>query len=715
MKTTATTYCDVCLSACGLEVDIANGQIVDVRGDRDHPLSAGYICVKGKYGPESRRDPGRLLHPMKRTATGWQQISWDQAYQEVAHRLRQIGQRHGPDAIGMYYGAGNPTSFFNFLFAQGFLSGLGSRSFFNVLSVEFTGRFLVQEKMYGHAFFITAGDFERTNFVLMFGHNPAISEEDPRKMMHLGEMRRRGGRFVVVDPRRTETARKADRWVPILPGTDVYLALALHHVINRDGLYDREYVRRKCRGFDTLAPLVEPWSPTRVSRLTGIATDEIETLARDFATAPSACAVAKLGVFQTRQGTLGYWLIESLNAVTGNLEKPGGVVFRPGSLPLWLMTDIAFRGRKRTTRDGRYPEIIGSLPAASIPEEALGTGPGKLQALIVDSGNPLIGLPNETRVRQALQSLELLVSVDVFLNETAQLAHYVLPAAAHFEKEDCYVTFPDHQPRRFIQWAPDLVAPPGEAKPEWQIFMELSRHARLPVLNTPGLSLVARALEILDRAFRRGGRWQFGPRFYAGVLLLFLARTRLRSVLKCRHGLLLPESPRTGRRPRRRRIELAPREFVTAMAGLDSNPDPRSDEYPLLLITGERERSKANTRLWHPPLLARLKAAPFVRLNRSDAERANIGDRDEVVVCTPTGYIRLKARICDDIIPGVISIPHGWGRCFHESGADGDPTWTENVNRLTDDATREPLTGMPVYNGIACRVGKAANAQAAAV
>ena len=219
MTTTAHTYCDLCLSACGLEVEIDSGRIVAARGDRAHPLSAGYLCVKGKHGPASRQGPERLLHPLKRTEAGWEQISWDQAYREVAARLRQIRQRHGPQAIGMYYGAGNPTSFFNFLFAQGFMSALGSRSFFNVLSLEFTGRYLVQEKMYGHALFATAGDFERTDFVLMFGHNPAISEEDPRKMAHMAEMRARGGTLVVVDPRRTETARKADRWVPITPGS----------------------------------------------------------------------------------------------------------------------------------------------------------------------------------------------------------------------------------------------------------------------------------------------------------------------------------------------------------------------------------------------------------------------------------------------------------------------------------------------------------------
>ena len=708
MTITAHTYCDLCLSACGLEVDIEDGQIATVRGDRDHPLSAGYLCTKGKHGPVSRQGPERLLHPLKRTEGGWQQISWEQAYREVAARLREIRQRHGPHAIGMYYGAGNPTSFFNFLFAQGFMSALGSRSFFNVLSVEFTGRYLVQEKMYGHAFFATAGDFERTNFVLMFGHNPAISEEDPQKMAHLVEMRRRGGTLAVVDPRQTETAQKADRWVPITPGTDIYLALALHHVIIRDGLWDREYVARRCRGFDALARLVEPWSPERASALTGIDVGEIESLARGFATAASACAVAKLGVFQTRQGTLAYWLIEALNAMTGNLERPGGLLFRQGALPLGLMADIANRGRKRTTRDGRYPEIIGSLPAASIPDEVLNPGPGQLRALVVDCGNPLLALPNEARVQQALESLELLVSVDVFLNETAQLAHYVLPAAAHFEKEDCYVTFPEHQRRRFIQWAPALVTPPGEARPEWRIFLELSRHTRVRLLNTPGLGLLAQAMGMLDRLFRRGGRWRFGPRPYARLLLLLLARTRLSSVLQSPHGLLLSSTRQAGRHPKKgRRITLVPAELAAALASLDQDGDPRSGEYPLLLITGERERFKANTRFWHAPLLARLRARPFARLNWSDAEQAGVLDGDDVMISTSTGSICVKARVGDDIMPGVVSFPHGWGRRFQVTEADTGLELGVNVNRLTDDFRREPLAGVPVFNGIPCRLEKA--------
>jgi anaerobic selenocysteine-containing dehydrogenase len=706
MTRTAHTYCDLCLSACGLEVDIDDGRIVAVRGDAAHPLSAGYLCTKGKHGPANRQGPERLLHPLKRTETGWQQISWDVAYREVAARLREIRRRHGPQAIGMYYGAGNPTSFFNFLFAQGLMSALGSRSFFNVLSIEFTGRYLVQEKMYGHAFFATAGDFERSSFVLMFGHNPKISEEDPRKMEHIAEMRRRGAKLVVVDPRRTETARKADRWLPIVPGTDVYLALALHHVIIRDGLHDHGYITRRCRGFDSLARMVEPWSPSRVSPLTGIAEDEIENLAKEFASAPSACAVAKLGVFQTRQGTLAYWLVEALNAVTGNLERPGGLVFRRGALPLSLMLSIATRGRKRRTRDGLYPEIIGSLPAACIPDEILRPGPGQIRALLVDCGNPALGLPNEHRVQQALESLELLVSVDVFLNETAQMAHYVLPAAAHFEKEDCYVTFPEHQRRRFIQWAPALVPPRGEARPEWEIFMGLSQRCGVRLLNTPGLGLTERTLGLLDRALHRGGRWRFSPRLYAGLLLLLLARTRLAAVLRSAHGLLLPDSPRAGHHPNGRRVDLVPDEFAAALAKLDADKDPRTRQHPLLLITGERERYKANTRFWHLPLLKRVRARPMARLNRSDAERAGIRDGDDVIVSTSTGSIRIGARVGDDIMPGVVSIPHGWGRRFQEPSADAAELGV-NVNRLTDDSLREPLTGVPVFNGIPCRLEKA--------
>ena len=235
----------------------------------------------------------------------------------------------------------------------------------------------------------------------------------------------------------------------------------------------------------------------------------------------------------------------------------------------------------------------------------------------------------------------------------------------------------------------------------------------MSLLNTPGLSLLARVLEVLDRAFKRGGRWQFGPRSYAGLLLFFLARTQLSSVLRSPHGLLLPKSRRGGRHPRGRRTVLAPREFVTAMAGLGRHPDPRSNEYPLLLITGERERCKVNTRLWYQPLLARMHAAPFARLNRSDAEGANIQNGDEVVVSTSTGSFRIKALVGNEVMPGVISIPHGWGRRFHKPGPDGDSAWGENVNRLTDDAEKEPLTGMPVFNGIACRVEKAEDAQLA--
>ncbi len=706
MKSKAYTYCDICLSACGLEVEIDEGRIVAVRGDEDHPLSKGYLCIRGKNGPASRQGPERLRHPLRRTASGWERISWERAYGEIAGKLGQIRERHGPGAIGMYYGAGNPTSFFNFLFAQGFLASLGSRSFFNVLSIEFTGRFLVFEEMYGHAFLTTAGDFERSSFVLMLGSNPAVSEEDPGKLSAIEKMRQRGGTFVVVDPRRTQTAKKADRWLPIRPGTDVYVLLALNHVVVEEGLFDRGYVERRCVGFEDFRRVVAPWTPARAAKLTGLDERAIGDLARDFARAQAACAVAKLGVYQTRHGTVAFWLVEALNAITGNLERPGGVVFKRGALPLPLLHDIAFRGKKARTRDGLYPEIIGSLPAASIPDEILSPGGDGIRALFVDCGNPLLCLPNEARVREALQSLDLLVSLDVFMNETTRLAHYVLPAAAHFEKEDCYVTFPEHQPRRFIQWAPALVDPPGEAKPEWEVFLTLSRRMRLPLLNTPGLGLLASLLERADRLFGRNGRWRFGPRLYAGLLLRTLSRTKLRSVLESPHGLLLPEGSNPGAHPKRARINLAPAKLVAAASGVAGRQEGGDPAYPLLLITGERERAKVNTRLWYLPLIERLRAQSFARIHPADAARAGVTEGDQVTVSTRTGSVTTRARVADDIREGVVSIPHGWGRSVEGEGRSLR-TFGVSPNRLTDDSAREPLTGMPVYNGIPCRIAKA--------
>jgi len=708
VKRRAYTYCDICLSACGLEVEIEEGRIVAVRGDEDHPLSKGYLCIRGKNGPASRQGSERLRHPRKRTASGWQTISWDQAYGEIAARLGEIRARHGARAIGMYYGAGNPTSFFNFLFAQGFLASLGSRNFFNVLSLEFTGRFLVFEEMYGHAFLTTAGDFERSSFVLMLGSNPAVSEEDPGKLSAIEKMRQRGGTFVVVDPRRTQTAKKADRWLPIRPGTDVYLLLALNHVIVDEGLFDRSYVEKRCVGFEDFSRVVAPWTPGRAAKLTGLDERAISDLARDFARGGPACAVAKLGVYQTRHGTVAFWLVEALNAITGNLERPGGVVFKRGALPLPLLHDVAFRGKKARTRNGLFPEIIGSLPAASIPEEILSPGDGRIRALFVDCGNPLLSLPHEDRVREALESLDLLVCLDVFLNETARLAHYVLPAAAHFEKEDCYVTFPEHQPRRFIQWAEALVAPPGEAKPEWEVFLTLSRRMRLPLLNTPGLALLASVLERADRLFGRNGRWRFGPRLYAELLLRTLSRTKLRSVLESPHGLLLPEGAHPGAHPKRARIELAPAKLAAAASGLSGQEEEegRDPAYPLLLITGERERAKVNTRLWYLPLIERLRAQSFARIHPADAARAGITEGAQVAVSTRTGVVTTRAHVAEDIREGVVSIPHGWGRSVEVEGR-GLQTFGVNPNRLTDDLAREPLTGMPVYNGIPCRIAKA--------
>jgi formate dehydrogenase len=704
------THCDICLAACGMEVEVEDNRIVSLRGDRDHPLTHGFLCPKGAACHELTTDPLRLRHPYERVGEAWKRISWLEAYDKISRRLLELKAEHGPRSIAMYYGGGNATSSVNYMVADGFLRALGSDRMYNVLTLEFTNRYLVMEKMYGGQFRVTQPDIDGTECLLIFGSNPMVSLDHPGIVDSLKGLKKRGGKLIVVDPRRTETARMADLHVGILPGTDLFMLLAVHAHIFRQRLRDEEFLDRYCIGKTALQQLAE-MDAEAAARICDVPAELIVQVAEEFATADSAAAVCKLGVNTSTNCTLTYWLVEALNTVTGNLDRPGGLVFNPGILDLDLLSRLSAGWKKRRSRLGGFPYLTNSYPASELSREILMDSPDRVRALIVDSGDPALLFPDSARFEEAAERLDLLVSLDIYMNETAQKADFVLPAACFLEKDDLYVLFPDHRPYPFAQWKHRVVEPPDEAEPEWRIFQELSRRLGIPILNQWPMEILFRGGELLGRLLGTPGRFAFSPENYYRLLLSTLGRTSFAKLMQNPHGVKAAGF-RFGSALKRiatgsRRIDLAPVDFAEALKRV-APPASRSTDRPLLLITGERSPHTKNTQLRGVKALTKKQSGNSLRISSADAAAASIGDGEVVELSTARGCLSVPARVTDDIRPGVVSLQHGWGRSlFHPETRPEVEQQGANANWLVDDENLDPLCGMPVFNAIPCAVRRA--------
>src|SRR3954469_21238433 len=542
------TFCRICEPQCGLIATVDGDRVVRLRPDPDHPLSRGYACPKGIAMPEVQHDPTRVLHPLKRAGEGFERVSWDEALDDIAGRLRAIRERHGGDAIGWYMGNPGGSSYAHTLWTKGFVDALGSPHYYTAGSQDVNSRFAASALMYGSPLRVPIPDLERTSFLLMLGANPFVSNGSvlsaPRVRDRLHAIVARGGRVVVVDPRRTETARAFEH-LPIRPDTDAWLLLSLLHVVGRDS---------------PLGPLTEPFSPEATAERTGVPAERCRALARDLATAPSAAVYGRTGSCLGRFGTLVAFLLDALAAVTGNLDRPGGNVFAQPAVDIERVArpfGLASYGRRRS-RVGGFPDVLGQMPAGVMADEIETPGRGQLRALIVSAGNPLLSVPDPPRLRAAFGKLDLLVSIDLFMNETARQADFVLPATTWLERDDVPLAFLPFFVRPFVQWTDAVVEPAGEAREEWRIVELLARSLGIAPASVPPI-----------RWLRRLGVSVTPQRMLELLLRTGPARLTTDRLRRHPHGLVLGEHWKAGALGRRRkRVRLDPPEIVAEIERL---------------------------------------------------------------------------------------------------------------------------------------------------
>lgn len=709
--------CNLCEAICGIEISVEADGRLDIRGDKDDPFSRGYICPKAVALQDLHFDKDRLRHPVRRTFQGWQRISWDEAFAEVAENLKRINATHGKNSIATYLGNPVVHNYGGLLFAPGFIRTLRTRNRFSATSVDQLAHHVAAFLMFGHQLLLPVPDVDRTQFHLMLGANPAVSNGSmmtaPGMSRRLEAIRQRGGKVVLVDPRYNETAPLVDRHLFIRPGTDVLLLLALLQVVFAEGLVRLGQVASFTKGVEAVGEIVAEFTPERVAPLTGIDANDIRTLAREFATAESAVCHGRIGVSTQEFGAVCQWLINVLNIVTGNMDRPGGAMFTlPAFDPLSAPESLAPRGGfgRWHSRVRQLPEFAGELPVTALAEEILTEGLGQIKALVTYAGNPVLSTPNGRKLDRALAGLEFMVSIDFYVNETTRHAHIILPPTSALEREHYDVAFNVLTVRNTAKFSPALFEPADDTRHDWEILSELQsrmehKGGRGPV---KWIKQFFGPERILDLGLR------FGP--YGAKLNPFSNGLTLRKVRQAVHGIDLGplKSCLPGRlRTNDKRIDLAPEVLVKDVARvkkklLDGAPLSLNGE---LLLIGRRQLRSNNSWMHNSERLVKgnpAKPPCSILMNPTDAVHRDLASGQNVLVRSRVGEIVLPLEITDEMMPGVVSIPHGWG---HERAGNHLSVAQQHagasINDLTDPLAIDTLCGTAAFSGTPVTVERA--------
>jgi anaerobic selenocysteine-containing dehydrogenase len=703
--------CPLCEAMCGIVVETDGDRVTSIRGDEEDRFSRGHVCPKAVALKDLHEDPDRLRRPVKREGSEWREIGWDEAFALVAHGIERVQETHGRDAVAAYLG--NPTvhSLGGMLFAPLFVRALRTKNRYSATSVDQLPHHLAAMWMFGHALLVPIPDLERTGHLLIFGANPAVSNGSmmtaPDVAKRLKEIRARGGRVIVLDPRRNETAALADEHHFIRPGTDAFLLLAMLHVIFAEKLEKPGRVAAFTDGIADVRAIATRYAPERVVAATGIEAGTIRRLAREFAAAPTAVAYGRVGVSTQEFGALALWLITVLNVVTGRLDEPGGVMFTRPAVDI-VRSGGMYGGRRRfgcwKSRVRGLPEFAGELPVAALAEEMDTPGAGQVRALVTHAGNPVLSTPNGARLERAIGGLEFYAAIDFYVNETTRHAHVILPPTAALERDHYDLVFHALAIRNTAKFSRAVFAKPAGAKHDWEILVELTRR-----LSGGGTVQRARSWVMAAIARWAGPRGlvsrglRTGPYGATGLSLKRLERephgVDLGPLAPC-----LPERLRT----EGRRIQLAPKELVDDLSRLDDAlaraSQPRNGE---LALIGRRELRSNNSWMHNSERLVRGKRSCTVLMHPADAASRGLADGERVRVTSRTGSIEAELETTDAMMPGVASVPHGWGharpgvRLSVASAHAG-----ASINDLTDDARIDALAGTASFSGVLVRVAR---------
>jgi anaerobic selenocysteine-containing dehydrogenase len=718
--------CPLCEAGCGLELTLGGGGVSRVRGDADDVFSHGFICPKGASIGELHDDPDRLRAPLVRVGGELRPASWDEAFAEIDRRLNAIWDEHGRQALGVYLGNPSAHNLGSLVYGRVLVKALQTRNLFTASTVDQYPKQLASALLFGSGATVAVPDVDRTDHLLILGANPMASNGSlmtaPDMRGRLRAIRARGGKVVVVDPRRTRTAREADEHHFIRPGTDALLLFALVHVLFDEGLDDLGALAEHVAGVREVRELASAFAPEDVERACGIAAGEIRRMARELAAAPSAAVYGRIGTTTQRFGTTASWLVDVINVLTGNLDRPGGAMFpRPAA---GSPNTSGEPGRGRGARFGRWRsrvrglgELFGELPVACLAEEIQTSGEGQIRALLTIAGNPVVSTPNSARLAAALDDLDFMVSVDIYLNETTRHADVILPGPSPLERSHYDLALLGFAVRNVANYSPPVLG--TDVPQEWVTLLRL---AGIATGQGPDADVTAIDRFVAYEVARRQsadvssglhGRdpdellAEVEPRVGPERILDLQLRggphrITLAELEAAPHGIdlgaLEPRVPEVLRTPSGR-IELAHEAVVADAPRLRAALAEPVDGG--LTLIGRRELRSNNSWMHNLPTLVRGKARCTALVHPDDAARLGLVDGEEAVVRSRAGEIVVPVEVTRDVMPGVVSIPHGWGHDLPgvSLGVAGEHAGS-NSNVLSDELVVEPLSGTAVLNGI---------------
>ncbi|KRE29858.1 molybdopterin dinucleotide-binding protein [Mycobacterium sp. Soil538] len=722
--------CPLCEAMCGLEIRVEQGHVAGIRPNRRDVWSRGHICPKGVSLGAVHEDPDRIRLPMIKVDGQWQEVDWDTAFRRCTELLAPVIEKYGIGAVTAY--TGNPLAHsFSLARYAGILLGLsGMPMTYSPGTVDQWPKNLSSHLMYGGWWSFPVPDIERTDLLVIMGANPAASQGSllaaPDVMGLIGAVRQRG-RVIVVDPVRTATAERADEWLPITPGTDAALLLAVAHTLFAERLVDLGTVAPHLDGVDTIAEVVVDWPPERVAEVTGIGADRIRELARQLAATPRAVVYGRIGTCNQEFGSLASWLVDVVNILTGHFDVPGGAMFPTAAA--WSVTvqpipgledGVADFGRYRTRVRGAK-EVLGQVPVSCLAEEIATPGEGQIKALITVAGNPVLSTPGGHRLDEALDELEAMISIDLWLNETTRHADVILPGPSPLEQphhDDLILHFAINSVANYSP--PVFTKAEQDAPDEWEILIRLTGLCT----GTPAEDVDVAAIDdgffdylcftqgldgaavrarydhggperTLDLTLRTG---PFGDRYGDNPDGLTLDKLRQHPD-GINFGPMVPRVPEVlGTSDKK--IRLAPPYLLEDLPRLARRLDRAADD---LVLVSRRHLRSNNSWLHNVGPLMKGRDRCTLLMHREDADRRGIADGDRVTVTSSGGCIEVAVEVTDAIKPGVVSMPHGWGHGkpgTRLAVANGSPGVNTNVlsppDFLDEPSGNGALNGIPV-------------------
>ncbi|CAI8948237.1 molybdopterin oxidoreductase family protein [Pseudomonas sp. IT-P176] len=700
-KTLNHRACHLCEAICGLTIettasDNAGLQITSIKGDPLDSFSRGHICPKAVALQDIQNDPDRLRQPMQRVGNEWQAIGWDEAFVLVAERLATIQERHGQNAVAVYQGNPSVHNYGLMTHSNYFLGLLKSRNRFSATSVDQLPHHLTSHLMYGHGLLLPIPDIDHTDFMLILGANPLASNGSimtvPDVEQRLKAIQARGGKVVVVDPRRSETAAMADQHVFVRPGGDAALLFGVLNTLFSEGLGRDSHL--PVDGLDQVRQAIAPFDAEAMSPLCAVPAEQIRQLARDFAAAPTAVCYGRMGVSTQAFGTLCHWLVQLINLVTGNLDRVGGALCTEPAVDLVASTSGGHFNLWQSRVSGR-PEYAGELPVSALAEEMLTGGEGQIRALITVAGNPVLSTPNGRQLEQALDGLEFMVSVDLYINETTRYADLILPSTSALENDHYDTTFNMFAVRNVSRFNRAILPKPEGALHDWEIFVGLAKAfaARTGKELKPTLP----PAQMIDFALR-AGRYGDASEHKLSVASLFDHPHGVDlGALKANLGPRL-KTPN-------QHVQAAPAAILADLQRFAALQAPAADE---LLMIGRRHVRSNNSWMHNYHRLVKGKPRHQLLMHPDDLAQRGLSDGQRVRVSSRVGEIEVEVLGSPEMMRGVVSLPHGWGHArpgVQMGIATAQPG--SSANDLTDERQLDELSGNAALNGVPVTVAAA--------